>query len=241
MHYYQLHIGDWIKKTSHLNLQEEAIYHRLLMLYYDKERPIPADVKVISRLIRCRGEEEIITELLNEFFKKKGKKWIHNRAEEELKKYHNKSEKAQKSAKARWNKDLTPCERIPNAMQTQCEGNANQEPITKNHKPITTNQEIIASYYGAAMPCKNNELYFLPNELYDKYKTAYPLINLDSELDKITIWLNSNQPKLKTVKGMPRFINNWLGRAKPPDKHDKTHETDFIELHTSTDWADSLN
>jgi hypothetical protein len=55
-----------------------------------------------------------------------------------LEQYHRKSEKARKSANARWrnsgdNKDA-------NALRTQCEGNAKQETINNNHKTINNNQ-----------------------------------------------------------------------------------------------------
>jgi len=230
MHYYQLHIGDWIKDTSHLTLQEEAIYHRLLMVYYNKERPFPDDLKMISRAIRARGDEDIISDLLEEFFYKKGKKWYNKRAELELKKYKEKSEKAQKSAKARWNKDLESCERIANAKQTQSERNA-------NHKPITINQEPLL--YTAAMPCKDGEFIPLDSQM-KSWNESYPDIDIDKEINKAKSWLLSNPNKQKTVRGCPRFINAWLSRAKP-EVLNATHEQDFIQLHTDSSWAEGLN
>jgi len=139
MHYYPFNIGDHAKDTGHLSLDEEAIYRRLLDLYYTTETPIPDDIESISRLIRARDKCDLIQLILKEFFKLKNGKHFHKRVERELKKYKSKSEKAKQSAKARWHKADSQCERIANAEQTQCETDANQEPLTT--KQITKKQQ----------------------------------------------------------------------------------------------------
>jgi uncharacterized protein YdaU (DUF1376 family) len=131
MYYYQHHIGDYRKDTSHLSLVEHGIYRQLLDLYYITEKPL--DKKSI-RLIGARTDQEIaMAELiLNEFFEKKGTKYYHRRCDDEIQNYKLKSLKASESSNKRWSniKKLGDA----NAMPTQCEGNANQEPITKNQK-----------------------------------------------------------------------------------------------------------
>ena len=131
MYYYQHHIGDYRKDTSHLSLIEHGIYRQLLDLYYITEKPL--DKKSI-RLIGARTDQEIaMAELiLNEFFEKKGTKYFHKRCDDEIQNYKLKSFNASESSKKRWNniKKLHDA----NAMPTQSERNANQEPITKNQK-----------------------------------------------------------------------------------------------------------
>jgi hypothetical protein len=70
--------------------------------------------------------------ILNEFFEKKGTKYFHKRCDDEIQNYKLKSFNASESSKKRWNniKKLHDA----NAMPTQSERNANQEPITKNQK-----------------------------------------------------------------------------------------------------------
>ena len=145
MYYYQHHIGDYRKDTSHLSLVEHGIYRQLLDLYYITEKPL--DKKSI-RLIGARTDQEIaMAELiLNEFFEKKGTKYYHRRCDDEIQNYKSKSLKASESSNKRWsnNKKLHDA----NAMPTQSERNANQEPITKNQKiPIpkdfTISQRVI--------------------------------------------------------------------------------------------------
>ncbi len=134
MHYYQHHIGDYRKDTSHLTLLEHGIYRQLLDLYYISEKPLDANA---LRLIcaRTADEQAMAMQLLNEFFIKDGDKYSHARCDAEIELYHGKSTKAKASAKVRWNKnkDLQDA----NALRTDSEGNANHKPITINHKPLT--------------------------------------------------------------------------------------------------------
>ena len=131
MYYYQHHIGDYRKDTSHLSLIEHGIYRQLLDLYYITEKPL--DKKSI-RLIGAKTDQEIAMAqlILNEFFEKKGTKYFHRRCDEEILNYKSKSFKASESSNKRWNniKKLDDA----NALPTQSERNANQEPITKNRE-----------------------------------------------------------------------------------------------------------
>ena len=51
----------------------------------------------------------------------------------------------------------------------------------------------------------------IPKEKIDKWKEAFPLLNVEVELKKMEAWLAAN-PKNKKVN-YERFIVNWLGRA----------------------------
>ena len=55
----------------------------------------------------------------------------------------------------------------------------------------------------------------------DEYATTYPQLDLDDELTKACQWCIDNPGKRKTNRGMPKFLNGWLGRvtqcgADPP-------------------------
>ena len=45
------------------------------------------------------------------------------------------------------------------------------------------------------------------------WQHAYPEVDVFAELNVMAVWLDSNEPKRKTERGMPRFINSWLSRA----------------------------
>lgn len=146
MNYVELHIGDYEKATAHLTACEDGIYGRLIRRYYDTEKPLPADVKAVQRLVRARSKDErqAVETVLEEFFHLGVDGWRHGRCDEEIARYQAKREKAQASANARWSKQQSVSERNANAsetdMRTHCDGNAHQSPVTSHqstHEGLT--------------------------------------------------------------------------------------------------------
>lgn len=137
MHYYQFNIGDYKSHTEHLSEMEDLTYRRLLDWYYLHESPIPLDEIEVARQIRMRSHSDCIAVVLREYFERTDDGWIHHRANKELEKAGEKSQKASESAKARWSR-----QKDANALPTQSEGNATQntEHITQNteHKKKAT-------------------------------------------------------------------------------------------------------
>ena len=115
----------------HLSEIEDLTYRRLLDWYYLHESPIPLDLNEVSRQIRMRSHSDCIATVLLEFFERTADGWIHHRANKEIEKVGDKSQKASASAKARWNKVSDA-----NALPTQSECNA-----THNTLPITQDTE----------------------------------------------------------------------------------------------------
>jgi hypothetical protein len=66
---------------------------------------------------------------------------------------------------------------------------------------------------------------------------SYPAINLERELSKAESWLYSNPAKRKTERGMARFINSWLSRARPEPTIRSTRSTSLQEDLNDTSWA----
>jgi len=137
MHYYQFNIGDYKSHTEHLSEMEDLTYRRLLDWYYLHETPIPLDLTETARRIRMRSHNDCITIVLQEYFERTDDGWIHHRANKEISKTGEKSEKASASAKARWNKA-----KDANALPTQSESNAthNTRHITQDTKPKVKTQ-----------------------------------------------------------------------------------------------------
>lgn len=179
MHYYQFNIGDYARVTQHLDLLEDLAYRRMIDLYYTKESPLPESVEEISRLIRMRTHSDCIAIVLQDFFVLKDDGWHNNRADEELEKYQSKSEKARKSAQARWNNKQKTCERIPNAIRRQSEGNA-------KHKPITNNQETIKNHMSSGADNCPHE------QIIKAYHDALPA------LPKVRVWNETRKKHLRT-------------------------------------------
>lgn len=148
MHYYTFHPKDYISKTHFLDPLEDIAYRRMLDYIYLNECHLPSDVADIAKRINMRAHTDSIASVLSEFFELTDEGYMNDRAEQEIAKYQEKSEKARKSANARWkgkekktDSDKESSEGNANALQTQSESNANQEPLTMNHELITNNQE----------------------------------------------------------------------------------------------------
>lgn len=63
------------------------------------------------------------------------------------------------------------------------------------------------------LDCTNGK-YPVTQDDIDKWSTAYPAVDVGSELNKIQAWLHSNEKRRKTVNGCARFINSWLSKTQ---------------------------
>ena len=129
MHYYNFNIGDYMKHTLHLTLEEDLAYRRLLDMYYDTEAPIPNNIPLVSR--RLRMGSEVVESVLKEFFEFTEEGYKNYRADGEIADYHKFLEKQKangrlggrpkKGKKPIGNPDLTqsePKKSLNNKQQT---------------------------------------------------------------------------------------------------------------------------
>ena len=90
MNFYKHHIGDYAQATAHLSFVEDAAYSRMIRKYYAEERPLPADVKAVQRLVgaRTREEKQAVADVLEEFFELREDGWHNKRCDFELAENH---------------------------------------------------------------------------------------------------------------------------------------------------------
>ena len=145
MHYYQFNISDWALHTSHLTLEEDAVYRRLLDFYYDTESPLPKDSATYLRRLRLRGHADAVSEILLEFFVLEDNGWHNKRADAEIAKYHAKADRARSNgAKGGRPKKITQKKPNTNPEETGSVILANPEETGSKakYKLRTTNQEL---------------------------------------------------------------------------------------------------
>jgi uncharacterized protein YdaU (DUF1376 family) len=132
MHYYQHHIGDFIKATARLSDSQTMAYLRLLWMYYDTEKPLILDTELLAFQIGTSIQDTEL--LLRTFFILTDEGWKQTRCEEEIldyREFRNKKSMAGKaSAEQRKNTRSTPVEQPFNDSSTDVQ-------LTTNHKPIT--------------------------------------------------------------------------------------------------------
>lgn len=67
---------------------------------------------------------------------------------------------------------------------------------------------------GILLPLIDKTNYNIPLSKIEKWKEAYPAVDVEQELHKMTVWLDSNPQRKKTRRGIDRFINTWLSREQ---------------------------
>lgn len=149
MHYYQHHIGDFIRDTSRLTDQQCMAYMRLIWMYYESEQPLPNEIDVIAMRVGCTESDASL--ILRAFFKRDGDVWRHTRCDKEIAAYHQMHDAASKAGKASaakraLNKQPTDVEqplseRSADVEQASNERAANGQ-LTNNQQPITNNQYL---------------------------------------------------------------------------------------------------
>lgn len=139
VHYYKFNISKWHLSTSHLNLEEEAVYFRLINFYYDTEQPIPLETHSVIRRLRLGSYSDIVDQVLNEFFTKTELGWVHSVCDDLIAEYHLTADKNRKNGKSGGRpKKINELDNNPD--KTQSVSTSNPEiTLTKNYKLKTNN------------------------------------------------------------------------------------------------------
>lgn len=136
MHYYQHHIGDFIKDTSFLTNEEIGIYMKLIWLYYDTEKPLPNELKNLAMKVGARDKEFVVHDILANFFVLEDDFWHHTRCDKEIAEYAEFCAKQKANGLKGGRPKATQTEPNDNPMGFQAKP---KKTLTTNHKPLTTN------------------------------------------------------------------------------------------------------
>jgi uncharacterized protein YdaU (DUF1376 family) len=98
MKWYKFAAAEYQIKTIHLSDAEDLAYRRLLDMAYLSEKPIPLDTNLVAR--RVRIDQDIVEQVLSEFFEKTAQGYRNRRVEEEVLAYQTIIERNLKGAKA---------------------------------------------------------------------------------------------------------------------------------------------
>lgn len=213
MHYYQHHIGDFIKATARLSDTQTMAYLRLLWMYYDSEKPLKPNAKILAFQIGSSVED---TELLLEsFFVLCENGWHQTRCDQEIADYHShiakKSNAGKASAERRKNNSSTGVQQVSNSSPTSVE-------LTINHKPITNNQ-IKKATTVAAPEGVSSEVWesFVQHRKAKKAPITPLVMSFLEEQAKLAGWTLENALKETCVRGWQSFKAEWV--AKKPEPH----------------------
>lgn len=208
MHYYQHHIGDFIKATARLSDGQTMAYLRLLWMYYDSEKPLKPDTKVLAFQIGATVED---TELLLEsFFVLCENGWHQTRCDKEIEEYreflNKKSNAGKASAERRKNNRLTSVEQVLNGSATDVQLTTNHSPLTTNHSKDNKRGVRLASDFSFPKEwetfCKETRPELNPLKTFEQFKDYWVAQagQKGVKLDWFATWRNwvrsTNAPKV---------------------------------------------
>lgn len=90
---------------------------------------------------------------------------------------------------------------------------------------------------------KDGTTYDVTENEMEIFKQAYPKIDIEDEVRKMVAWCYSNTSQRKTKRGIKRFINGWLNRAKPKQNNGLMTQREYARTTSvqdelsDTSWA----
>jgi len=119
--YMKLYIGDYLGDTQHLSALQHGAYLLLIMAYWQRKGPLPAEDDKLARIARCTDAEwmQCKSDALA-FFEERDGLLYHNRIEKELAEVGKVSSKRKSAAETKWSKS-------GKSIDIECISNANAE------------------------------------------------------------------------------------------------------------------
>lgn len=221
MKWYKFAAAEYQIKTIHLSDAEDLAYRRLLDMAYLSEKPIPLDTNLVSRRIRI--DQDIVEQVLTEFFEKTEQGYRNRRVEEEVEAYQVIVDRNLKGAKAAAEKAAERAamgvkRRSPRTFKEptrdqdgnhegDLEGNQNKN---KNINPLTPLSGGFDRFWAVwpSSPRKVGKAwcvgYWIKNQLDEK--TDQIVAHVES-LKNTTQWLSGYDPAPKTYLNQRRWLD----------------------------------
>ncbi|QIK56645.1 hypothetical protein G7059_01685 [Erysipelothrix sp. HDW6A] len=112
---------------------------------------------------------------------------------------------------------------------------------TKNVKNYKNDNNVKNNtLVGIEMPLADGSIYSFDSDYILKAQDTFPNVNVEVELKKASLWLESNPSRRKKKSGMKRFMNAWLNRESDKVNSDvvnrstKTHSKESIQPEYSS-------
>lgn len=234
MNYYQFHIGDFRSGTVHMSRSARWIYRDMMDVYYDTERPLPADMDILCDMlgVDCPAERAIVDRHLRFKFDLTDDGYRHEVCDKVIAEYHAKADVARangklggrpKGPKKEPSGFLSGSEVVSHGMQDESGSEANHKPITNNQEP----DEIKSSCdrQAESPEPKARIPYADIFSAYAECLPGLPQLRIVDEARKTMIRLRWNSDKrFQSVDFWQRFFNH-------------VSESDFLMGRTDKPWT----
>lgn len=239
--YMPLYIGDYLRDTMHLSTLEHGAYLLLIFAAWTRGGSIPDDDKFLSKTAGLSFQKwNLARGKISLFFTIRGGLWIHKRVTEE-------SEKAQETSRKRSEAGKLGG-RPPKAglsvgkaglTYSDSDSDSDSKETDQNQKQIKREAGRIAE--KPPRPARREKP--LPDDEWIaslKLNPAYSGLDIDRELGRARVWLETNKPQRHVTR---RYLLGWLNRAeKPMEGGNGTHPkpSRFTGL-ASKDYTEGLD
>ncbi|ENA37452.1 hypothetical protein HMPREF1487_04370 [Pseudomonas sp. HPB0071] len=214
MNFFPFHPGDYMLRTAHLNVVEDAAYRRLIDLYYVNESPIEGNAESIARVIRMREHAIEVAAVLAEFFEATEEGFRHHHCDKVIAQYHAKAKQAaengkrggrpkkQDESKPDSEPKLEETETVSgnNPEKTQPVNSANPEETGSkaNQEPLTNNQEPKEE---PPLPPEGEcgDQVEAAEDLFSRFWKLYPRKTDKAKAQKAWAKLNPDQPLFEEI------------------------------------------
>jgi uncharacterized protein YdaU (DUF1376 family) len=234
--WYKFSAAEYQIKTIHLSDAEDLAYRRLLDMAYLSEKPIPLDTNLVAR--RVRLDQDIVEQVLSEFFEKTAEGYRNRRVEEEVLAYQTIIERNLKGAKAAAQK---AAERAAQGVKRRSPRTLNEP--TRNHDGNLegSSESSVANLEG--FQNKNKNISPLPpSGGFDRFWSTWPSSprkvgkaacfkiwvknGMDEHCDRIvshvsrlkgtTQWLTGFEPAPQTYLNQKRWLDDEVASTALP-------------------------
>ena len=207
MHYYQHHIGDFVRDTSRLTDSQCMAYLRLIWMYYQTQTPLPNDPEGLAFQVGANDQD--VRLILKHYFEIDGDFYRHKRCDKEIARFKEKSEKAAKSANARWSN--------AGEMRTHTERIANERVLDANQEPRTKNQ-IKKATTVAAPDGVSSEVWesFVQHRKAKKAAITPMVMQMLAEQAKLAGWSLESALKESVLRNWVSFKAEWVAKKQEP-------------------------
>lgn len=192
MNYWQRWIGDWKRKTAHLSAEAKGIYGELLDHIYATHAPLPADREQLYRVAGASSASERKTtdQVVREFFTECEGGYTNKRAAEEISRRESYSAAQSERARKRW-EHAEPVQRANGAHKAEVEDTS---PIVERIPMIGGEEFEVRESFAAELA------------------RLYPAVDIPATLRQMRGWCLGNPQRLKTPRGIRKFITGWCER-----------------------------
>lgn len=152
-----LWIGDYLADTTHLNTEQHGAYLLLLMAYWRRGGPLPADDQYLCRIAGVTIYKwRTLRSTIAAFFAEEGGQWVSKRADEELakaeSKYGKRAEAGRKGGQATAIKGKRAKYSAPSAASSPSQGSDTGAEVV-----ILAEKRQVADSNATAMPVANEQ------------------------------------------------------------------------------------